>query len=133
MITTGVDIIKVDRIKKILDNKREAFYNKIFTEKEILYIQSKNNDPKTVATLFAAKEAISKALGTGIGKITWKDMEISHDKNGKPLVNLTQRTTYILNDLNINKFDISISHEEEFAVAFAIGYYSLTLEKEKTD
>ncbi len=46
-------------------------------------------------------------------------------------MNLTQRTTYILNDLNINKFDISISHEEEFAVAFAIGYYSLTLEKEK--
>lgn len=124
MINTGVDIVKISRIRKILDNKRDSFYNKIFTFREIEYIKEKNHDPKTVAGLFAGKEAVSKTIGTGIGKVGWKDIQINHDAKGKPEVNLSNKAWEILEDIKINKFDISISHEDEYAIAFVIGYCS---------
>lgn len=124
MMTTGVDIIKIDRIKKILETRRESFYNRIFTQGEIDYIKGKNHNSKTVAALFAAKEAVSKAIGTGIGKIGWKDIEVYHSRRGKPQIRLSPKAWGLLGDIKINKFDISISHEEDYAIAFVIGYFS---------
>lgn len=121
MLRTGVDIVQINRIKNIIDTKRESFYNRIFTVNEIEYIKYKNHNEKTVAGLFAAKEAISKVIGTGIGKIGWKDFEILHDDNGRPYVALGFSLDFI-NDKNINSIEISISHEKEYAIAFAIGY-----------
>lgn len=124
MMTTGVDIIKINRIEKILSNNRESFYKKIFTLEEINYLKDRNHNPKTVAGLFAAKEAVSKCIGTGIGKVGWKDIQIQHTSRGKPKVKISNRALNILKDININQFDLSISHETEYAVAFVIGYYS---------
>lgn len=120
---TGVDIIKTNRIKKILKEKKESFYSRIFTEDEIKYIENKNHDYRTVAGLFASKEAVSKVIGTGIGKLRWKDIEIIHDNNGKPFINFSQNLRSHLNQLGINSIEISISHEEEYAISFAVGYY----------
>lgn len=122
MMTSGVDIIKIDRIDKILNKNRDLFLNKIFTKSEIEYINKKGNNPRTVAGLYASKEAIVKAIGTGIGKIGWKDMEVTHDHNGKPLVNISDEVEYLLKDIKINKFDLSISHDGEYAIAFVVGY-----------
>lgn len=120
-LSNGVDIVKVSRIERILDKNRERFLKKIFREEEIEYIQERNYSPQTVSGLFAAKEAISKLLGTGIGKIGWRDMEIDHDKNGSPRVRLYGKALHLLSDLNIGNIKISISHENEYAIAFAIG------------
>lgn len=120
MLRTGVDIVQIDRIKKIIETKRESFYNKIFSDNEIDYIKIKNNNEQTIAGLFAAKEAISKVFGTGIGKISWKDFEILHDSNGKPYVMLPSNLD-IASDLGLKSVDISISHEKEYAIGFAIG------------
>ena len=122
---TGVDIVQISRIEKLANNKRESFLNRIFTDNEIAYIDKKGNNSKTIAGLFAAKEAISKALGTGIGQVSWKNLEISHDDKGKPLVSLSSNLTPLLDELglNNNKFDISISHDGDYAIAFVIGYY----------
>ncbi len=124
MIKTGVDIVDIYRLKNILKDKQEDFYDRIFTEREISYIRDKNHSPKTVAAIFAAKEAVSKALGTGIGQVGWKDLEILHDGNGKPYVVLSKDGIELAKKLDIDTFDISLSHEERYAIAFVIGYGS---------
>src|SRR5699024_4849647 len=121
MLTTGVDIVQINRIEKILDTKRDRFYERIFTKKEIKYIEKRQN-VKTIAGLFAAKEAISKALGTGIGKIGWQDIEITHSERGEPLVHMLSKLKEELVKQNLNSIEISISHEKEYAIAFAICF-----------
>ena len=124
MMVTGVDIVQISRIEKIISNKRDSFINKIFTEKEIEYINKNGNSPRTIAGLYASKEAISKALGTGIGKVAWQDMEIHHDDRGKPMVYISHNQESLLMEMGINKFDLSISHDGDYAIAFVIGYYN---------
>ncbi|WFA09120.1 NAD(P)H-hydrate dehydratase [Tissierella sp. Yu-01] len=119
---TGVDIVKIKRIKDILGRNQPGFYRKVFTEREIEYIESKNNDPKTVAGIFASKEAVSKLIGTGIGYISWKDIEILHNKKNRPYISLNQKLSNMLSLLNLNSIDLSISHEDDYAIAFAVGY-----------
>lgn len=117
----GIDIVNVCRIKKILEDRKESFYNKILTEGEKKYVVEKEHSPNTVSGIFAAKEAISKVLGTGIGDVGWKDIEIYHDNNGKPNARFLGNGKNIARKLGINIIDISISHEREYAIAFAIG------------
>lgn len=121
---TGVDIVNVSRIDRILSDNRQQFYNKIFTLGEINYIEDKGHKSTTVAGLFAAKEAISKALGTGIGTLGWKDIEILHEAKGRPYINFTERGQKIIDKLSIGEIQISISHETEYAIAFVVGYIS---------
>lgn len=123
-LITGVDIVNVSRIDRILSDNRQQFYNKIFTIGEINYIEDKGHKSTTVAGLFAAKEAVSKALGTGIGTLGWKDIEILHEVKGRPYINFTQRGQKIIEKLSIGEIQISISHETEYAIAFVVGYIS---------
>lgn len=122
VIGSGIDIVKVKRIEKILAQRKEGFYNKIFTEREIKYISSKVHSPETVSGLFASKEAIAKALGRGIGKVRWKDIEIYHDKFGKPKVALYNEGKKIMDRLGIKTIHLSISHEKDYAIAMALGF-----------
>ena len=119
---TSIDIVKISRINSILADKRDSFYKRLFTESEVEYISGKNHDSKTVSGMFATKEAVSKLLGTGIGNIGWKDIEISHDANNKPYIIINDILRYVLSNLNIDAIDISISHEDEYAVAIAAGF-----------
>lgn len=121
-LRTGVDIIKNFRIKNILDKYDEKFLDRLFTPKEKEYILYRNKDYKTISGMFAAKEAVSKVIGTGIGKISWKDIEIIHNELGRPYINLSEDLVGVLRVLNLKEIEISISHEEEFSIAFAIGY-----------
>ena len=117
----GVDIVKISRIEKLLIKKRDIFLNKIFTKKEIKYINKKNNSPETISGMFASKEAVSKILGTGVGRVNWKDIEILHDKKGKPYVNLYNEGFNLCHKLGIDRIYLSISHEKEYAIAFVVG------------
>ncbi len=120
-ILNGVDIVKITRIEGLINKNKDAFLNKVFTKEEIEYIKGKNYSPQTIAGLYAAKEAISKLLGTGIGKLNFKHMEIVHNQRGKPQVLLHERGKEIAKDLNIKDIQISISHEREYAIAYAVG------------
>lgn len=117
MQTTGIDIVDNNRIKEILETRRESFYNRIFTDGEIQYIIDKNYDHKTVAGLFSVKESISKAIGTGIGKVSFKDVEIYHDNSGKPKVRFNKSNEFLKEIMSI---EISISHEKDYAISTAI-------------
>lgn len=134
-MSTGIDIVKNNRIKKILESKRDSFYRRVFTENEISHIISKNHDYRTVSGLFAAKEAISKVVGTGIGVLGWKDMEISHLDNGKPYVKINEKLISLLKPQNLNAIELSISHEDDYSIAFAIGHkkdtYKIPIEIKK--
>lgn len=121
IIANGVDIVKISRIEKILLNKKDKFINKVFTQDEIEYIKYKKYNSQTIAGLFAAKEAVSKVLGTGLGKVGLKDMEIFHDNRGKPNIVLYNEGLNICQRLGIDNIHLSISHEEDYAIAFVIG------------
>ncbi|CCQ96807.1 ADP-dependent (S)-NAD(P)H-hydrate dehydratase [[Clostridium] ultunense Esp] len=121
ILGNGVDIVKVSRIENLLKNKKDGFLHKVFTQNEIEYIKNTGCNPQTISGIFAAKEALSKLLGTGIGKVNWKDMEVFHDERGKPYVKLYNEGLNISQNLGIENIELSISHEKEYAIAFVIG------------
>lgn len=117
-VNCGTDIIEVYRIKESIERMGDNFLNKIYTEKEIEYCNSKNNMKyQHFAARFAAKEAIFKAISNMLKdkyEITWKDVEILNDENGRPYVH------FLNNNYNIKQIDISISHLKEYAIANCI-------------
>lgn len=114
----GIDIVKVERIKRACANRR--FVERVFTRREIEYFQSRNNNPQTVAGTFAAKEAFAKALGCGFGRIGWREVEILHDARGKPYINFCGNARHEVEKLGGKRVWVSISHTREFAVAQVI-------------
>jgi len=115
----GIDIIEVERIKKSITN--EAFLKKIYTDNEIDYLRKRKLNPQTAAGLFAAKEAVSKCLGTGFSTFGPTDIEILKDDNGKPIVNLMDNALVIAKKNNISNIQLSITHIKDYALAFAIA------------
>jgi holo-[acyl-carrier protein] synthase len=114
----GTDIIEVRRIKEAVDRHGERFINRIFTKKEQLYCQCYQDPIPRYAGRFAAKEAILKAIGTGIGaEISWKDIEIVNDPHGKPEAYFSSR---LKKAFPLTHLFVSISHCEEYATATAI-------------
>ncbi|WP_067139910.1 holo-ACP synthase [Oceanivirga salmonicida] len=101
----GVDIVSVERIKKALS--KDGFREKIYTENEIKYCESRKNKFESYACRFAAKEAFSKAMGTGFrGNFNFLDIEIKNNDMGKPYIKYKQ-----------HKVKLSISHEKDYAIA----------------
>ena len=118
----GTDIVKVDRLKKSL--RKKYFINRIFNEKEISRCKKINNSINCYAKRFAAKEAFSKALGTGISNgINFNEIVILNKKSCKPYINIIGQTKKILNKKfkrKKSKISLSLSDEKKYAVAFVI-------------
>jgi holo-[acyl-carrier protein] synthase len=114
----GVDIIEVPRIKKALNRWGERFFKRVFTSEERRYSMRKAFPEQSLAARFAAKEAVMKALGTGLsGGIAWTDVEIVNNPQGKPEVKLGCKITGLMGK---KKVHISLSHTRDFAVAFVV-------------
>tara|TARA_B100001093_G_scaffold488113_1_gene525023 strand:- start:375 stop:755 length:381 start_codon:yes stop_codon:yes gene_type:complete len=115
----GTDIVSVDRVKKSLKNKK--FLNRLFNKEEVSRCSKLINSNNCYAKRFAAKEAFSKALGTGISNgINFKEITILNEKNGKPFIKLTGNTKKKIKNKLKKKFKISLSlsDEKKYAVAF---------------
>jgi holo-[acyl-carrier-protein] synthase len=112
----GVDIAKIERFEKIINAEISPFMNRVFTEEERWYLSSKK--AQSIAGIFAAKEAVAKALGTGFTDISPGDIEILHDKYGKPFVTLHNSAKEIFQNLILH---ISISHTDTDAIAYAVA------------
>lgn len=121
-ILCGVDIIEIERIKYSIDNLGQDFKDRIFTDKEINYCEDKKRSKyQSYAARFAAKEAVSKAFGTGIGsEISWKDIEISNDELGRPHITLMGKAKEFFKQLEAQEISISLSHCEAYAIAYVI-------------
>ncbi len=114
----GVDVVDVKRMEAIINEQREPFLDKVFTEHERRYCESKANPHQHFAARFAAKEAVSKAMQTGwSGKFRWKDVEVVNEESGAPSVVLSNEVAKIL---KASRIHLSLSHTENTVVAFAI-------------
>ena len=116
----GTDIIKISRISNSI--KKKSFISRLFNKDEILKCNKTKNAVNCFAKRFAAKEAFSKALGTGVAKgINFKEIIILNEKNGKPYIKLIDETKKVVDKkLKIKKYKISLSlsDEDKYAVAF---------------
>ncbi|NLI89249.1 MAG: holo-ACP synthase [Epulopiscium sp.] len=116
----GNDIIEIHRIEKAV-SKNDRFILRNFTKREQDYFRRRNNSYETIAGNFAAKEAVSKALGTGFKGFDLVDVEVIRDEEGAPLVCLHGKAREISKEKNIGKIWVSISHCKEYASAVAIA------------
>ena len=114
----GTDIIEIDRIKDAINNVK-TFKKRVFTEAEIEHVEKRKNPYPSYAGRFAAKEAVSKAIGTGFRGFNLVDIEISNDEWGKPYINFHNSLKESMKDV---EFQISISHSKEYAVSTVILY-----------
>lgn len=125
-ILCGTDIIEIERLKKSIETLGDSFLNKVFTKNEISYCELKRNVKyESYAARFAAKESVSKVLGTGISEgVAWKDIEIINNASGKPEVHLHGKAKQISDNLNVFSISISLSHCKNYAVAYACALAS---------
>lgn len=116
----GIDIIEVERIKNAVE-KNERFLTRNFTKVELDYFHGKGDKFTSIAGNFAAKEAVSKAMGTGFREFNFIDIEILRDELGRPFINLYNGAKNKAIELGISEFMVSISHTHIYAVANCIG------------
>lgn len=118
----GIDIIEIDRIRQSIENWGERFTCRVFTPAEQLHCEQRPNIYHSYAARFAAKEAVSKAFGTGIGKhLGWLDIEIlTHPESKAPSVQLSSRAQEWSQDRGVKDILISLSHARDYAVAQAL-------------
>lgn len=121
-IACGTDIIEIERIKKSIESTNGRFIKEIYTEKEIEYCESKKRQKyQHYAARFSAKEAVFKALSVILEdkySLSWLDVEIINDENGRPYINFTNKTFDRLISI-----DISLSHCKEYAIAYVVMSY----------
>jgi holo-[acyl-carrier protein] synthase len=118
ILRSGIDILEISRLDEINPAIRERFIARVYTTDEIA--QARNHSD-TLTGLFSAKEAVSKALGTGIGAVHWQDIEILHLPSGQPTVSLHGQAKIIADQLGLTTWSVSISHDRDRVVALAVA------------
>ena len=121
IVGTGIDIVNIDRIEKVINRWGDTFLRRVFTEQEVLCCQ-KNIRPATCfAARFAAKEAFLKAIGWGLRNgIQWVDIDVQNNPLGKPFLSFQGRVPEVLKALTITKSFLTLSHEHPYAVAHVL-------------
>ncbi|MEJ2485648.1 MAG: holo-ACP synthase [Anaerolineales bacterium] len=113
-LTTGVDLIEISRISHAIERHGDRFLRRVFTSKELALVSDK---PASLAGRFAAKEAVAKALGCGIGDVGWTEIEILRGPNNEPELHLHGNARKIAGQLGYHTWSISLSHSMDFAIA----------------
>jgi len=117
-LTSGVDLIDINRIREAIERHGERFVARIFTEAEQ---RDCGGRVSSLAARFAAKEAVSKALGCGIGDVSWLDIEIRSDENKAPYLVLHGGGEKLAKQLGLSNWSVSLSHTESQAIAFVVA------------
>lgn len=115
--SVGIDLVRVDRIREAVDRFGDRFLTRIFTQRELDYCLPSSHKFERLAGRFAAKEAASKALGTGLIGVSWKEFEVTNLPSGQPLIALTGRALAKASVLRFARWHVSLAHEREYAVA----------------
>jgi holo-[acyl-carrier protein] synthase len=119
-ITTGVDLIELIRVEAAIDKHGDQFLERIYTHQELSQFR---NSLESLAVRFAAKEAVSKALGCGIGDVSWQEIEVLRDDMDTPVLILHGNAQQRAELLGFKTWSVSLSHTDRYAIAFvaAIG------------
>ncbi|MGD2165462.1 MAG: holo-ACP synthase [Anaerolineae bacterium] len=123
MLASGVDLIEIARVERLVERYGDRFLHRVFTQLEIAYSRRR---PAELAARFAAKEAVSKALGVGMrmmapAGILWREAEIVGDHRGKPLIRLHGRAAERATELGLSDWSVSLSHTDRLAIAFVVA------------
>ena len=121
VIGTGIDIVDINRIERLMARWGDVFLDRVFTEKEIVWCQRRTRPPECFAIRFAAKEAFLKAIGWGLRNgIQWTDIEVENDPFGRPLFSFHRKAKEVLETQRIKKALLTLSHERPYAVAHVL-------------
>ncbi len=121
MIAIGTDILQIDRVEEVVERQGERFVRRILTPAEQEEYAASAVPHRLLAKRFAAKEAIAKTLGTGIGRgVSWQDIRIDHDGNGAPLVQLSGGALRVARERGGSEVALSLADDQDYVVAFAV-------------
>ena len=116
--TVGIDMITIGRVRAVIDRHSARFLRRVYTPEEVAFCRGRVPE---LAARFAAKEAVMKALGTGIRGAGWREIEVLPDRRGKPLIYLYGRAKERADKIGLRALDVSLTHERDFAVAAVVG------------
>jgi holo-[acyl-carrier protein] synthase len=117
-IRTGVDLVEISRLQRAIERRGERFLMRVYTCDELS--QFSGNFP-SLAARFAAKEAVAKALGTGIGQVSWHEIEILKGTSNEPVLQLRGAASTLAADLGLSTWSISLSHTQTHAIAMVVA------------
>jgi holo-[acyl-carrier protein] synthase len=118
ILRSGVDIVEIDRLVQLQDAIKPRFLARVFTPEEL---RSVGGSESSLAGRFAVKEAVAKALGCGIGLVSWQEIEVLQNQTGGPFLVLHGKALELSNQLGIQTWSISISHTAALAIGFAVA------------
>ena len=122
----GIDIIDINRIRRVINKYGHKFKKRCFSISEIERSEKRSNSAESYAKRYAAKEACAKALGTGLARgVFWKDIEVVNNQYGKPFIKLHGKAKEIFKNMNKNtniKIEVSLSDEKKYGIANVIIY-----------
>lgn len=118
ILATGVDMIEIARLQDAIDRYGERFLQRIFTPQEL---EITGGNLASLAARFAAKEAVAKAFGTGIGQVSWQEIEVLRGPNRQPDLRLHGFTTQLADQLGLCTWSLSLSHTQTHAIAMVIA------------
>jgi len=117
-LRTGIDLIDIDRLEQVIQHHGERFLNRIFTEIELA---EAGGSPASLAARFAAKEAAAKALGTGIGAVSWLEIEVLRPYDESPKLHLSGAALQLAGKLGLSQWTVSLSHTHALAIASVVA------------
>jgi len=121
ILGTGIDLAEVPRIRAAIEKHGERFVERVFTEKEIAYVERKANKFERYAARFAAKEAGMKAIGTGWRHgVRWQDFEVTNLSSGRPTLTFHGVAAEVAQRLGVTQVHLSLTHTEQYGQAFVI-------------
>jgi holo-[acyl-carrier protein] synthase len=121
IVGIGIDIVEIGKIERAMIRRGDRLKHRTFTPLEIQYCEERANKYQHYAARFAAKEAVFKAISTGWRQgVAWTDVEVSNQMSGKPELSLCGKTLEFANQLGAQKYWLSLSHTDQYAVAQVI-------------
>lgn len=118
LLRTGIDLIEIERVGRAIQHHGERFLQRVFTPAELA---EAGNSPASLAARFAAKEAAAKALGTGIGPVSWLEIEVLRDNDQPPRLLLHGEAARRADELGLTVWTVSLSHTRELAIASVVA------------
>jgi holo-[acyl-carrier protein] synthase len=117
-LSSGIDMVEIERIQRAIDRYGDRFLQRVFTSHEL---SEAGRNPASLAARFAAKEAVAKALGCGIGPVSWQEIETRRDTAGRPVLFLHGAAWRLAVQQNLHDWSISLSHSQKYAIAVAVA------------
>ncbi len=120
-LKTGVDLIEIDRFTDAFRQYKQRLLQRLFTPREL---SENGENMASLAARFAAKEAVAKAFGTGIGAVSWHDIEVCRGASGEPILHLYGAAQRLAEEHHLHTWSLSLSHTQKHAIAFVVAMSS---------